>query len=70
MCIQNIAQNVEWSGQGPDENYDEIALASLKVSRDGSYISNSLSISPLAWAMKKLSGGDGKCQPEAGSDRV
>ena len=57
VCIQNIAQNVEWSGQGPDENYDEIALASLKFSRDGSYISNSLSISPLAWAMKKLSGG-------------
>lgn len=57
VCIQKIAQNVEWDGQSPDENYDEIALASLKFSKDGSYITNSLSISPLVWAMKKLSGG-------------
>ena len=56
VCIQKIAQNVEWNGQGPDENYDEIALASLKISNDGCYIANSLSISPLVWAMKKLSG--------------
>ena len=57
VCIQNIAQNVEWAGQGPEENYDEIALASLKFSKDGSYVADSLSISPLAWAMKRLSGG-------------
>lgn len=24
-CIQKIAQNVEWDGQSPDENYDEVA---------------------------------------------
>ena len=57
VCIQNIAQNVEWAGQGPEENYDEIALVSLKFSKDGSYVADSLSISPLAWAMKRLSGG-------------
>lgn len=57
VCIRNIARKVEWSGQGPDENFDEIALAALKFSKDGSYIPNSLSISPLAWAMKNLSGG-------------
>ena len=57
VCIQNIAQNVEWAGQGPEENYDEIALASLKFSKDGSYVADSLSISPLAWAMKRLPGG-------------
>lgn len=56
VCIQKIAQNVKWNGQSPDENYDEIALASLKISKDGSYITNSLSVSPLVWAMKKLSG--------------
>ena len=41
----------------PDENNDEIALAELKFSKDGNYIPNSLSISPLAWAMKKMSNG-------------
>ena len=53
VCIRKIAQNVEWNGQSPDENNDEIALAELKFSKDGNYIPNSLSISPLAWAMKK-----------------
>ncbi len=57
VCIQKIAQNVAWSGQSPDENNDEIALAAIRFSKDGSYISNSVSISPLAWAMKKLAGG-------------
>lgn len=57
LCIRKISQNVEWTGQSPDENHDEIALASLNFSKNGSYISCSLSISPLAWAMKKLSGG-------------
>ncbi len=55
-CIQKIAQNIEWNGQSPDENYDEIAIAALKFSKDGNYIVHSLSISPLAWATKKLSG--------------
>lgn len=57
VCIQKIAQNVEWRGQSPDENFDEIALATLKFSKNGSYITNSLAISPVAWAMKKISGG-------------
>lgn len=57
ICIQKIAQNVEWDGQSPDENYDEVAIAALNFSKDGKYVSSSLSISPLAWAMKKLSGG-------------
>lgn len=57
VCIRKIAQNVEWNGQSPDENNDEIALAELKFSKDGNYIPNSLSISPLAWAMKKMSNG-------------
>ena len=57
VCIQKIAQNVAWSDQSPDENNDEIALAAIRFSKDGSYISNSVSISPLAWAMKKLAGG-------------
>lgn len=57
FCIKKIAQKVEWDGQSPDKNYDEIALASLKFSNDGAYVTNSLSISPLVWAMKKLSGG-------------
>ena len=57
ICIRKISQHVEWNGQSPDKNYDEIALATLNFSKDGSYISNSLSISPIAWAMKKLSGG-------------
>ena len=49
--------HAEWNGQSPDENNDEIALAELKFSKDGNYIPNSLSISPLAWAMKKISSG-------------
>lgn len=59
FCIQKIAQNVDWSSQNPDEDEksDEIALAIIKFSKDGNYIKNSLSISPLAWAMKTLSGG-------------
>lgn len=59
-CIKKIAQNVRWSSQSPDAKAakdDEIALAILKFSKYGSYISNSLSLSPLAWAMMKLSGG-------------
>ena len=59
-CIQEIARNVQWSSQNPDAkdaNNDEITLAILKFAKNGRYISNSLSISPLAWAMKKLSCG-------------
>ena len=59
-CIEEIARNVKWCSQSPDAkdtNKDEITLAILKFSRNGRYISNSLSISPLAWAMMKLSGG-------------
>lgn len=59
-CIQRIARDVRWASQNPDAkdaNNDEITLAILKFSKDGRYISNSLSISPLAWAMMKLSGG-------------
>lgn len=58
-CIRNIAQNVQWSSEDPDAkktNNEEIALAIFKFSKDGRYIPNSLSISPLAWAMMKLSG--------------
>lgn len=57
VCIQKIAQNVAWDGQSPDKNYAEIALASLKFSNDGAYVTNSLSISLLVWAMKRLSSG-------------
>ena len=59
-CIRKIAENVRWSSEHPDEkeiNNDELALTILKFSKDGRYISNSLSISPLAWAMMKLSEG-------------
>lgn len=59
-CIQEIAKNVQWTSQSPDAkaaNNEEITLAILKFSKYGRYISNSLSISPLAWAMMKLSGG-------------
>ena len=57
ICINRIAQNVKWKGQRPEENDDEIALASISFSKNGDYITNSLSISPLAWAVKRLSGG-------------
>ena len=59
-CIREIAKNVQWNDQSPDAkeaNNDEITLAILKFSKHGRYISNSLSISPLAWAMTKLSCG-------------
>lgn len=59
-CIQETARKIQWSSQNPDAkdaNNDEITLAILKFAQDGRYISNSLSISPLAWAMKKLSRG-------------
>ena len=55
-CIQKIVPKIEWNGQTPDKNYEEIAIATLNFSKDGGYITNSLSISPLAWAMKKLFG--------------
>ena len=56
-CIHTIAQNVNWNGQSPEKNDDEIALAAFSLSKNGRYILNSLSISPLAWAVKRLSGG-------------
>ena len=59
-CIQRIAQSVNWDSQSPeakDATNDEITLAILKFSRYGRYILNSLSISPLAWAMRKLTCG-------------
>lgn len=56
-CIRKISQNIEWHGQGPDANNDEIALAILKFSKDGKFIQNSLELSPLAWAMNKISTG-------------
>ncbi len=56
-CIQKIAQNIEWNEKKPEENYEEIAVATLNFSKDGEYIIDSLSISPLVWTMKKLSGG-------------
>ena len=59
-CIRKIARDVQWNSESPDAkkaNNEGVALAILKFSKDGRYISNSLSISPLAWAMNRLSGG-------------
>lgn len=54
-CIEKIAKNVNWDGQGPDENNDEIALAILQFSKDVEFIK--LELSPLVWAMNRISGG-------------
>ena len=68
-CIRIIAQNVNWNGQSPDESDDEIALAAFSLSKNGSYISNSLSISPLAWAVKRLSEGTDNVSQELSSEK-
>ncbi len=58
ICVRKIAQKFDWNSQNPNkkENHERITLATIKFSKEGIYISNSLAISPLAWAMKKLSG--------------
>lgn len=56
-CIQEIAKNVDWEDRRPENNYDEIALAALRFGKTGRYLAGSLSVSPLAWAVKRLSGG-------------
>ena len=56
-CIQAIAQNVDWEDLRPENNTEDIALAALRLGKDGRYKAGSLELSPLAWAMKRLAGG-------------
>lgn len=57
VCIQEIEKRINWKDMRPEEDNDEIAVASIKIARDGTYVSDSLSVSPLVWAVKKIQNG-------------
>lgn len=57
ICIKEIAKTIKSKDLRPEENNDEIAVATIKITKDGKYIRNSLSISPLLWAIKEIKDG-------------
>lgn len=57
ICIQEIAKSITWEDSRPEEDSDEIAIASIKFDKTGVYVPDSLSISPLVWAVKKIRNG-------------
>lgn len=57
ICIKEIAKTIKSKDLRPEENNDEIAVATIKITKDGKYIRDSLSISPLLWAIKEIKDG-------------
>lgn len=70
VCIQNIAQNVEWAGQGPEENYDEIALAVIKIFERWQLCRGFTVDISFGMGNETVIRRYGQCQSEAGSLRV
>ncbi len=55
ICIEKIFKNSGKEDKRPEKDNEQIAIATIKLDKNGSYISNSLSISPLVWSMHKIS---------------
>lgn len=55
-CLEKIASKISPKDlNNRDEDlYDNIALASLQLNSDGTYLKSSLSISPVLWVMKNV----------------
>lgn len=44
----------------PEKTYDNIAWASIQIAPDGTYVNQSLSLSPMIWAVKQIKNGRGR----------
>lgn len=59
-CISKVLPFDSEESNRPERNSDKIAWVSLQLSADGKYIENSLSISPIIWAMNQIKISKGK----------
>ena len=55
-CVNAILQTMHLSDDLPEKPFGWIAMASLQIASNGSYIPKSFSISPILWAMRRLNG--------------
>lgn len=56
-CIECIARLLSDDEKRCEQAYDEIAWASFQITPEGTYKENTLSLSPVIWAMSKLGTG-------------
>lgn len=54
-CIQSIAKAINYKGDWPEKNADDIAWVSFQLADDGRYIEQTLSLSMIIWALNQIS---------------
>lgn len=54
-CIQSIAKAINYKGDWPEKNTDDIAWVSFQLADDGRYIEQTLSLSTIIWALNQIS---------------
>ncbi len=57
FCIENISKFLQFNQSDeyrPEKTSDEVALLSLQLTPEGNYVKESLSISPIVWALSKI----------------
>lgn len=67
-CIENLAQVLDVSLDQVEKNDDDIAVLSFQCNSEGQIIENSLSLSPIVWALCQLKDGKKKYISELLSD--
>lgn len=61
LCIENIAKYLKTDQMDrPEKSYDDIVIASFQVDTYGRYITHTLSISTVIWAISKLKNPQGR----------
>lgn len=60
-CIECIARSLPgtWEEERPEKTQDSIALASLQLAPDGTYVEHSFSLSTIIWSMNQIKSGQG-----------